>query len=149
MLPARWVFLPDRTINTLMRTPGVYVNLRPLQWATPPKFISSDAQYVFPTVRNFLKGIHSPTKVVILFQGYGLDVGTAVVEMKKVTCCADIDYPCLDFAHPEIMDEFFKLFHFWGAFILAIARVPSEIGIFAEKDPSFVRFTRLVKNYAY
>ena len=144
MLPVHWVHLPDEVINLLTRIPGVYVNLRPDQWINPPTWIADDGFFVFPTVRNFLKTVDSTIRVAILFQGYGAEVGVAVVDLPKITCCAEFGYPALNIEQPKAMKKIHGN-HFWGGFILAIAKVHQTTEIFAKRDQNFQNFIQLAK----
>ena len=143
-LPEKWVILPEEIVNLLVRIPGVCVNLRPVQWTVPAAWVNNNGNLVYSTVRDFLKKISAPLKVVILFQGDGEEIITAVVELSKITRWAVGDYPKLDFTRPAEMSKMFSCPEFWGAYILAIAKMPAEMETFAIKDPTLQTFMNLV-----
>lgn len=156
-LPNDFVVLPEETITTLARIPGVCINLRPSQSRLiqlsvvlsneGKRLVFGDGFFIDTPVYWFLKNLPIPTMVVILFQGHRKrDVGTAVIEITNVLWTwGGENYPRLDFEQPPGFDEIHGCPNFWGAFILAIARVGAETKTFATPDPDFQSFIRLVE----
>jgi len=146
-LPFDWVLLTDETIRTLREVPGVYINLRPDQdpnRSRPiPKYGASDS--VCGEVRTFLRCISDVTRVAILFQGYSVETGVAVVEIPAIEVWDDDGCPRLDFCRPEGFNLVHNGQNFWGAFILAIAKVKPTASIFAASDRYSELFIDLVK----
>jgi hypothetical protein len=104
-----------------------------------------DAAFVAP-IAAFLEVLRTdtPVKVLLHFQGYGLTIGTAVVEVRSVFFTDDA-YPRLDFTHPSGMEAIYGCPNFWGAFILAIARVPSTAEICVQPDQDSRKFLALAE----
>jgi hypothetical protein len=79
-------------------------------------------------VVRFLKGIVSPTMVVIIYQGFESKISTVVASLSPICCWAESGHPRLDFDKPANWDHGPD---FWGGFILAIAEVrglePTEV----------------------
>ena len=144
-LPMELVLLPAGVISQLERIPGVYINLREEQRSGSSVSAFGDGSFVDEPVYQFLKNkVVPPVKVALLFQGYGKQVGAAVIELQSVYWDAS-DYPRLDFDHPPELSRIHGCPNFWGAFILAIAKVPQDTKVFAAADDDFQKFIELAK----
>ena len=148
-----------KRISELVRnTPGVVVNnINKRNFHSCVQFgghgrreVYGDSVFVSYEVYWFLKKLILPARIALLFQGYEVrDIGVAVVEVRNIYWTGgNEEYPRLDFNHPTAMQEIHGCPNFWGAFILAIAKVPPDTKIMADKDPQFAIFAELVKTWA-
>ncbi|MGC9603613.1 MAG: hypothetical protein ABSF47_04065 [Minisyncoccia bacterium] len=154
-LPVYFIPVPEKILNFAKQHTEVLCNLRPGQREEVPavtemeirrkkleqlKASFGDDYWVDKPVQDFLRTVSTKirqgarsVRVVLHFQGYGEEaVGTAVVDITNILWAED-DYPRLDFVHPAPMQEIHGCPNFWGAFILAIAPVNSEV-LFAKPD---------------
>ncbi|MDD2786060.1 MAG: hypothetical protein PHS79_04190 [Patescibacteria group bacterium] len=121
----------------------IHCNIRP--WQKQPNsrpFLVHDGEIMDPSIIMYCKDFVQPHDFLLLhFQGYGEATGTAVIEIQHVYI-GDGGYPRLDFEHPPEMKEIYGCPNFWGAFILAIARVPPGTPAMCMPDPDGGAFIR-------
>lgn len=158
-LPSQFTKLSDGLPETLSGIRGVFVNWIPPEGPWPDtqtgekgtREVWGDGIFVSYGVYWFLKGLATrlPVKVLLLFKGYGKEpIGVAVVEVTNIYWTSD-DYPRLDFEHLLAFSEINGCPNFWGAFILAIAKVSPETRIFAaEEDLTCDKFIELARELA-
>ena len=143
----------------LSRVSGVYVNeaaeykigsARMTRGKFGTRQVCGDAEAVSYEVHWFLKRLALPARVAILFKGWGArNIATIVADVSGVYW-DNCDYPRVDFVNnpPAIVEEYLGGGGFWGGFILAIAKVPSTMGVMGQTDPTLQIFTELVEKYA-
>jgi len=138
--------IPGVAVNQFKRNLGFCIQLG----KHGPRKACGDSVFVSYDVYWFLKQLALPARVALLFQGYELrDIGVVVVEVRNIFWTAGREeYPRLDFDHPTAMRGINSCPNFWGAFILAIAKVPPDLMICTESDPTFRIFAELVKTWA-
>jgi len=162
-LPVEWVPVPREVIDLARRhcregNPLVVCNLRPDQRPQPSTpdeeswqraRAGSDEWFVDDSVKRFLRNIRPNTRVILLFQGYGLGVGTAIVQINSVFNPGGCSR--LDFARPKGFGKIHGCLNFWAPFILAIVRVNprSDAELFAvrEKNGKAKRFISIVERF--
>ncbi len=149
--PRHYVMISASLAAFINQYPGMaWYNLRVeqrLHGQPRPKFQPyQDSDDVCEEVRRFLKALPKGSKIALHFQGYGDEVGTAVVQVENVYWTDD-DYPRLDFKHPTGFEKINGCPNFWGAFILAIALVMPESECFAEADPNASVFMNLARKF--
>jgi hypothetical protein len=135
--PVDFIPVPQKIIELSKLDSRILCNLRPEQRSgeEAKRSYRSDDYWMHTPVNVFLKNMVPGTKVIIHFQGYGPEKsGTAIVQVNSILWAFSSDYPRLDFIHPEVMKEIHGCPNFWGAFILAIAKVSSQAILFAKKD---------------
>ncbi len=135
-LPVDFIPVPQKIIELSKQDSRILCNLRPEQRPKGSEEIrrSPDCWMHIP-VNDFLKNIAPGKKVIMHFQGYGADKsGTAIVQINSMLWTMVGEYPRLDFLHSESFQEINGCPNFWGAFILAIAKVSSQAILFAKKD---------------
>ncbi len=163
--PFDYVPVPENLIQLArVRREEVACNLRPEQrpefagYATWPKEQQEEAQrtcllqgdgfHLYDGVRFFLQELVKPSLISIHFQGYDEKVGTVIVELRNIYWARDLDptrpYARLDFDHPAGMEKVNGCPNFWGAFILAVARVSGREPAFIE-DPTGEVFANMVR----
>jgi hypothetical protein len=154
MFPGQCLNVPKKIIRLSEANSVVLCNLRPGQREKPKtedeklKFRISliyDKVWVYEPLRTFLKEMLFPTKIALLYQGYGKDILTSVINLESVYWTNEA-YPRLNFHHPRLMNRFIGP-NFWGAFILAIAKVPKKTKIFSIEDPKSQEFVKAIKAY--
>jgi hypothetical protein len=125
-MPAKFVLVPDWAIALQGK---IACNLRPEQRS--PEVIEKekhltwiDGYYVDDSVSRFLHRLRRGATVAILFQGYGTEVGSAIIKLEGVYW-TDEYLPRLDFVHPAGMEKVNGCPNFWGSCLLAIMSVPS------------------------
>jgi hypothetical protein len=135
-LPVDFILVPQKIIELSKLDPRIFCNLRPEQRLRDSEDIRRSPDcYMYTPVNDFLKNIVSGTKVIIHFQGYGADKsGTAIVQINSMLWTMVGEYPRLDFLHSESFQEINGCPNFWGAFILAIAKVSNKAKPFAQRD---------------
>ncbi len=137
-LPVDWLDVPESIIGASRQDPRIVCNLRPeRRLEAQPKWHIDDSWALDKPALEFLRALTLPCRLMIHFQGYGNEVGTAVVEVRTIGW---FDLPRLDFDHPPIMKEVHGCPNFWASFILAMANVPADTPIFAERDPKCRKF---------
>jgi len=146
--PSHWVNVPEVLIQLAERDRRVHCNLRPHQRQKPEPVKEGYAAkwhdgYTVNPIMPFLKGVILPCSVAIHFQGYGSETGSAIILLKGVTW-GDGDYPRLDFEQPEGMSRIHGCPNFWGAFVLAIARVDEHAVPQCHQDAACHRFIDLL-----
>jgi len=111
--------------------------------------VCGDSTAVSYDVHWFLKRLTFPTRVAILFKGWQpRQVAAIVVDICYVYWDTS-DYPRVDFLNPPaIVEKFLGGGGFWGGFILAVAKVPPDMEIMGQEDPTLQIFSELVKTWA-
>ncbi len=135
-LPTDFILVPQKIIELSRLDPRILCNLRPEQRPKDSEEVrrSPDCWMHIP-VNDFLKNIIPGTKVIMHFQGYGADKsGTAIVQINSMLWTMVGEYPRLDFLHSESFQEINGCPNFWGAFILAIAKVSNKAKTFEQRD---------------
>lgn len=156
-LPVEEPFFVHEAIVSLSRkNPTIFCNLHPLQRPDDQKpgrwDWYCDRVWVYKPVEKFLgrvapkEGDPKP-KIALFFKGYGTQIGTAVVELERVYWDSN-GYPRLDFVHPIEMKRLHGCPNFWGAFILAIAKVRDDTEVFAIEDPEGLKFIEIAEKFA-
>lgn len=145
-LPTDFILVPQKIIELSKLDPRIICNLRPEQRLKDSEDIRRSPDYwMHIPVNDFLKNIIPGTKVIIHFQGYGADkAGTAIVQINSMLWTMVGEYPRLDFLHSESFQEINGCPNFWGAFILAIAKVSNKAKPFAERDDDVEIFMQSV-----
>ncbi len=156
-LPVEIVDVPEVVIQFAASNPDVHCNVRPSQRPLPTDererrhlalWGHDDGSLAAP-IRSFLKGISSGARLAVHFQGFGPEIGTAVMELRDTYWTREEDYPKLDFDYSfEVGGKMEKIYgsqSFWGAFILAIALVGKTVKIHARPDPSSRHFIDIVR----
>ncbi len=155
------MLVSDALIGYAQTNPNVLCNLRFEQRPVPSDesdfdrrvralhYLTSDHSLVHEPVRQFLKALQPRSRVLLHFQGYGVEpLGTAVVEIQSIYWGRDDDYPRLDFEHPKAFGRINGCPNFWGAFILAIALVSPSTEVFARRDRTGRAFIRMANQMA-
>lgn len=148
--PHNYVMISVKLAEFVKQYPGMaWYNLRveqrPHGQPRPKLQPYQDSDDVCEEVQRFLRALPKGSKIALHFQGYGTEVGTAVVQVENVYWTSD-DYPRLDFKHPEGFDKLMGP-NFWGAFILAIAMVMPESECFFQDDPNASVFMSLAGKF--
>ncbi len=138
--------VPQKIIE-LSRNSKIFCNLgpeqRPLSEIPKEKWVRTEELatnriWIYRPVVEFLRTLKKGEKVLILFQTLGGEVKTGILEINKIywdSC----DYPRLDFEQQA--DE--GIFSFWGAFVIAIARVKPGTKTSLQEDSQYERFKEL------
>lgn len=142
--PIDFVHVSEALIRLSQTNTKVHRNIRP--WKIHPKYrLAFDGDYMDPVLRTYCKEFLQPhDRILLHFQGYGEETGTAIIELLYIYI-GERDYPRLDFHHPPEMVEIHGCPNFWGAFILAMARVPPDTPIMCAPDADGSIFIRLAE----
>ncbi len=166
--------VPPHLIALANDLPGqLFVNLRPNQQppgtGTAQETLErvSGAIWVHRPLREFLRGsVKAGDRLLLLFQW----IWSRTETERLGTCCVQInqvfwtnaidDCPRLDFAKPPGFVEVYGTNNFWGPYILAVMRAPSNASIFCEPEAfnldasdldaasPYSRFVELARRYA-
>ena len=160
MFPVETRLIPQELIALSQELPAVLANLRRQQRPIAPNesdhekrmrewaWKYMDGATVYQPVTDFLHKLPKRAKVLMCFQGYRVeDIGTAVIEIESIFWTNE-KYPRLDFLHSKKLQQIHGCPNFWGAFILAIMKIPDETQLFTKQDADFSEFIRRARKAA-
>ena len=145
--PNEWVLVNRELIALAQKNTAVICNLRPGQKAEGnPRYEWPGAGSGAPCTKgilDFARTLSQGTKILLHFQGYGYEVGTACVVVSSLVWNGE-GFPRFNFARPDGFSEINGCPNFWGTFILAAARAPEGTVVFAMPDEHAQEFIRLL-----
>lgn len=143
------VVVPAAVIGLSSSFPGVVCNLRPSQRTSEPSTSRNhprygDGQMISDDFERFLDHLKSPIMAVILYQDYGVEIFTVVVQLEPVICWTNDGLPRLEFEKPSNWNHCINM---WGGFVLAISPVQGIGPTNVVEDASSEHFVRIVRQF--